>query len=192
IRYNNSPGDICEIIGRIAVLSLYTDCFKKNPLHLSKEELDNTEPLDQLIERIQQIPNTYTQLNPLVELPFYNNQIATPDLLFNTFLSTTLYPPPLNNSLLFINLTMAATTDNIMNYLKANTSKSFLLKVEPFTGDGTQDLYTWMECFEKAAAANRWDSKRKRDILPSFLYGVADEWQTTFYATQNTAGTPNW
>ncbi|CAG8535947.1 9894_t:CDS:2, partial [Scutellospora calospora] len=77
------------------------------------------------------------------ELPFYNNQIATPDLLFNTSLSTTLYPPLLNNPLLFINLIMAATTDDIMNYLKANTSRSLLLK------------------------------------------------QTTFYATQNTAGTPN-
>ncbi|CAG8440452.1 2103_t:CDS:1, partial [Scutellospora calospora] len=60
IRYNNSPGDIREIIGGIAVLSLYTDCFEKNPLYLSKEKLDNTEPLDQLIERIQQIPNAYT------------------------------------------------------------------------------------------------------------------------------------
>ncbi|CAG8637368.1 200_t:CDS:2, partial [Scutellospora calospora] len=68
--------------------------------------------------------------------------IATSDLLFNTSLSTTLYLPPLNNPLLFINLTMAATTDDIMNYLKANT--------------------------------------------------IADKWQTTFYATQNTAGTPNW
>ncbi|CAG8474033.1 11822_t:CDS:2, partial [Scutellospora calospora] len=52
-----------------------------------------------------------------------------------------------------------------MNYLKANTSRSLLLKVEPFTGD---------------------------DILTSFLHGVADEWQTTFYVTQNTAGTSNW
>ncbi|CAG8601312.1 6954_t:CDS:2, partial [Scutellospora calospora] len=162
IRYNNSPGDIHEIIRGIAVLSLYTDYFEKNPLHLSKEELDNTEPLDQLIERIQQIPNAYTQLNTLVELPFYNNQIATPDLLFNTSLSTTLYPSPLNNHLLFINLTMATTTDDIMNYLKANTSGSLLLKVELFTGD---------ECFEKATATNRWDSKRKRDILPGFLHG---------------------
>ncbi|CAG8505270.1 562_t:CDS:1, partial [Scutellospora calospora] len=59
IRYNNSSGDICKIIGGIAVLLLYTDCFEKNPLLLSKEELDNTEPLDQLIERIQQIPNAY-------------------------------------------------------------------------------------------------------------------------------------
>ncbi|CAG8496828.1 3094_t:CDS:2 [Scutellospora calospora] len=63
---------------------------------------------------------------------------------------------------------MAATTDDIMNYLKANT-----------------------KYFEKATTANRWDSKRKRDILPGFLHGVADEWQTTFYVTQNTAGTPN-
>ncbi|CAG8505251.1 561_t:CDS:2 [Scutellospora calospora] len=39
---------------------------------------------------------------------------------------------------------MAATTDDIMNYLKANISGSLLLK----------------------------DSKRKRDILPGFLYGV--------------------
>ncbi|CAG8493481.1 6665_t:CDS:2 [Scutellospora calospora] len=155
IRYNNSSSNIHEIIRGIAVLSLYTDCFEKNSLHLSEEELNNTEPLDQLIERIQQIPNAYTQLNSLVKLPFYNNQIATPDLLFNTLLSTTLYPLPLNNPLLFINLTIAITTDDIMNYPKANTSGSLLLKVELFTSDSTQDPYTWMECFEKAAAANR-------------------------------------
>ncbi|CAG8496809.1 3093_t:CDS:1, partial [Scutellospora calospora] len=59
IRYNNSSSDIREIIREIAVLSLYTDCFEKNLLHLSKEELDNTEPFDQLIEKIQQIPNAY-------------------------------------------------------------------------------------------------------------------------------------
>ncbi|CAG8523612.1 4059_t:CDS:2, partial [Scutellospora calospora] len=144
IRYNNSPGDIHEIIREIAVLLLYTDCFEKNSLHLSKEELDNTEPLDQLIERIQQIPNAYTQLNPLVELPFYNNQIDTSDLLFNTSLLTTLYPPPLNNPLLFINQTMATTTDDIMNYLKANTSESLLLKVEPFTGDDELFYNLWI------------------------------------------------
>ncbi|CAG8455754.1 2974_t:CDS:2, partial [Scutellospora calospora] len=78
--------------------------------------------------------------------------IVTSDLLFNTFLSTTLYLPLLNKPLLFINLTIATTTDDIMNYLKANT-----------------------KCFEKATAANRWDSKRKRDILPGFLYGILEE-----------------
>ncbi|CAG8440442.1 2102_t:CDS:2 [Scutellospora calospora] len=49
---------------------------------------------------------------------------------------------------------MAATTDDIMNYLKANTSGFFLLKVEHLLV---------------------MDSKRKRNILPCFLYGVADE-----------------
>ncbi|CAG8439246.1 3677_t:CDS:2 [Scutellospora calospora] len=41
----------------------------------------------------------------------------------------------------------STTTDNIMNYLKANTSKSLLLK----------------------------NSKGKRDIFPGFLHRVADE-----------------
>ena len=87
---------------------------------------------------------------------------------------------------------MATKTDDILNYLKANTSGSFLLKIELFTGDSTQDPYTWMECFEKAAAANRWDNKRKRDILPGFLHGIADEWQTTFYAGQAIGHNSNW
>ena len=52
IRYNNSPGDIREIIGGIGVLSLYTKCFEKNLLYLTKEELDNPEPVDQLKEKL--------------------------------------------------------------------------------------------------------------------------------------------
>ena len=83
------------------------------------------------------------------------------------------------------------TNEQILNYLKANTTGSVLLRVDPFLEDGTQDPYTWLESFEKATSANKWNATRKREVLSAFLHGMADEWQSTFYATQNTASNPN-
>src|SRR5260364_116821 len=54
-----------------------------------------------------------------------------------------------------------------------------LLRVEPFKGDGTQDPLTWLEDFDKAAQANKWNLARKKDIFAAFLRDNAEDWTTT-------------
>ena len=44
-----------------------------------------------------------------------------------------------------------------------------LLRIEPFRGDGTQDPLTWLDDFNRAAQANKWNLARKKDILAAFL-----------------------
>src|SRR6185437_7541510 len=89
------------------------------------------------------------------------------DLLFQT-------PPPSPK----LNM---ATIQNVYDYLINNDKGPTLLQIAPFYGNGTQDPLTWMANFEKAAVANKWNSRKKRDVLPAFLRDNADEWQQTFY-----------
>ena len=63
-----------------------------------------------------------------------------------------------------------------------------LLRVDPFKGDGTQDPLTWIENFNKATQANKWNLARKKDILAAFLRDNADNWTTTV-ADYNDRGT---
>ena len=54
-----------------------------------------------------------------------------------------------------------------------------LLRVDPFKGDGTQDPLIWIENFNKAIQANKWNLARKKDILAAFLRDNANDWTTT-------------
>src|SRR5260364_127714 len=64
-----------------------------------------------------------------------------------------------------------------------------LLRIVLFKGDGTQDPLTWLEDFNKASQANKWNLARKKDILAAFLRDNAEDWTTTVtdYADPGTA-----
>ncbi|CAG8478402.1 1671_t:CDS:2, partial [Scutellospora calospora] len=52
--------------------------------------------------------------------------------------------------------TNMANAQDVLDYLQNNQKENTLLRIEPFTGDGTQDPQTWLNSFEKTAAANNW------------------------------------
>src|SRR6185437_4530635 len=192
IRYQSSPGNIIDIIHLIAFTAVYSDFFEKNPLNLTDEELADREPIEDIFKQITlgtpYFPFASTLVhNPLSELPYFGVNLSTLNLTFNSSLPK---PKPIAKPL--VKTLAMATNDEILNYLKTNTTGSILLRIEPYLGDGTQDPYTWIESFEKAASANKWNAMRKREVLPAFLHGVADEWQQAFYGTQTTTGNPNW
>ena len=51
-----------------------------------------------------------------------------------------------------------------------------LVKVEPFYGKESEDPYEWMELFDRAAAANNWQTARLSDICAGFLREAAKDW----------------
>ena len=50
-----------------------------------------------------------------------------------------------------------------------------LFKIESFRGDGTQDPITWLESFEQAAKANRWNAIRQLELASAYLTDNAQE-----------------
>ena len=100
------------------------------------------------------------------------------DILFQT-----LPPSPVIN---LVNNPMA-TIQNVFDYLTDNDKGGMLLRIEPFRGDGTQDPLTWLDDFNRAAQANKWNLARKKDILAAFLRDNAEEWTATVTNYNNLA-----
>ena len=44
-----------------------------------------------------------------------------------------------------------------------------LFKIESFWGDGTQDPITWLENFEQATKANRWNAECQLELASAYL-----------------------
>ena len=80
-----------------------------------------------------------------------------------------------------------ATIQNVFDYLTDNDKGGMLLRIEPFRGDGTQDPLTWLDDFNRAAQANKWNLARKKDILAAFLRDNAEEWTATVANYDNLA-----
>ncbi|CAG8844092.1 36962_t:CDS:1, partial [Gigaspora margarita] len=138
---------------------VYTKYFEKNPLKLTDEELADREPIEDIFQQITsrtpyfKFASTLIH-NPLSELPYFETNLSTAHLTFNSSLSVPTLKPPVKKIKGKKTATMA-TNDQILNYLKTYTTGSILLRVEPFLGDRTQDPYTWMESFKNAAATNK-------------------------------------
>ncbi|CAG8665915.1 20534_t:CDS:2 [Gigaspora margarita] len=135
----------------------FIDSKKKEnikPFKFTEEELANREPIEDIFQQFTS-REPYFQYtsplihNPLSELPYFGINFSTLNLTFNSSLPTS---KPIAK-LLVKTITMASNNE-ILNYLKANTTGSILLRVDPFFEDRTQNPYTLMESFEKAALAN--------------------------------------
>jgi len=50
------------------------------------------------------------------------------------------------------------------------------MKINFFTGDGTQDPVEWLEEFERAAIANNWTAARQLALAPAYLKEIASAW----------------
>jgi hypothetical protein len=51
-----------------------------------------------------------------------------------------------------------------------------LITVEPFLGDGTQDPLSWLQEFQRACKANRWNDARRLELAPVYMKGIALDW----------------
>ena len=51
-----------------------------------------------------------------------------------------------------------------------------LMKINFFTGDGTQDPVEWLEEFEQAAIANNWTAARQLALASAYLKEIASAW----------------
>ena len=80
------------------------------------------------------------------------------------------------------NITMTTPKD-IHEYFEKNplSSHSNILRVEPFSGDGTQDPIPWMTAFEKAMMVNLWEDKKLIRMISAYLQDEAEEWWTAYY-----------
>ena len=169
-RYSSSPGNLTDIIRSIASLTIYTSCFHRNPFSLPAE----FEEEDRLHKDFEDYSDSIENLFALTPV---NTPQPSPTLL-PTRLPTPL-PLPIN---------AMTTAHDVLNYLREHEKGGMLLRIEPFKGDGTQDPLTWIEDFNKASQANKWNLGRKKDILAAFLRDNAEDWTTTINNYAN-AGT---
>ena len=82
---------------------------------------------------------------------------------------------------------LAATADAINTLVTAlqNRCEQTLITVEPFKGDSSQDPYTWITEFERAAQANHWENDRKLQLASVYLKGIAADWHRSLQPAPN-------
>src|SRR6185437_10499457 len=148
---SSSPGNLTNIICSIASLTIYTSCFHRNPFSLPAE-----------LEEEDHLHKDFEDYSDSLENLFTLTPVNTPQpspILSPARLPT---PPPLP-------INTMATAADVLHYLQENEKENMVLRVDPFKGDRTQDPLTWLEDFNKAAQANKWNLARKKDILAAFL-----------------------
>src|ERR1041384_5122395 len=70
-------------------------------------------------------------------------------------------------------LTAAADAINALATALQPGREQTLITIELFKGDGSQDPYTWITEFERAAQANHWENDRKLKLASVYLKGIA-------------------
>ena len=60
-----------------------------------------------------------------------------------------------------------------------------LITVEPFLGDGTQDPLTWLQEFQRACKANRWDDAHRLELALVYMKGIALDWYSSLNLQSN-------
>ena len=70
----------------------------------------------------------------------------------------------------------AATAMTELARALGTSGEKTLFKIESFRGDGTQDPITWLESFEQAAKANRWNAICQLELASAYLTDNTQEW----------------
>ncbi|HEY1247838.1 MAG TPA: retrotransposon gag family protein, partial [Nitrososphaera sp.] len=82
-------------------------------------------------------------------------------------------------------LTATADAINALATALQNGREQTLITVEPFKGDSSQDPYTWITEFERAAQANHWEDDRKFQLASVYLKGIAADWYRSLQPVPN-------
>ena len=94
-------------------------------------------------------------------------------------------PPPIQPNMGDAALTAAADAINALATALQTGREQTLITVEPFKGDGSQDPYTWITEFERAAQANHWENDRKLQLASVYLKGIAADWHRSLHPAPN-------
>src|SRR5207253_6335020 len=160
------------------------------PTKTTSDLSESTNPNNNLIDRIVQIlddlhiDNNY-QPNQNNQEEYNLDNFFTEDDLNNNLEAenqedsdlesiNTVQEEPINIAKLALQEAATAMTE-LARVLGTGGEKT-LFKIESFRGDGTQDPITWLESFEQAAKANRWNAIRQLELASAYLTDNAQEW----------------
>ena len=148
--------------------------------------LSHTPPL-QIIEELnsEEEPNQSNSEEDNLNNEEYTGEYHTPTL--SPIIAPQQPPPPLpiQPNMGDVALTAAADAINALATALQNGREQTLITVEPFKGDGSQDPYTWITEFERAAQANQWENDRKLQLASVYLKGIAADWYRSLHPAPN-------
>ena len=75
-----------------------------------------------------------------------------------------------------INQTYTNMTNALNNVPVAQPRELSLVRVDDFSEKTDDDPFEWIDQFERAATANRWEDARKLEIAQGYFKGAAADW----------------
>src|SRR5207253_9382063 len=160
------------------------------PTNTTSDLSESTNPNNNLVDRIVQIlddlhiDNNY-QTNQNNQEEYNLDNFFTEDNLNNNLEAENQEDSDLESinimqdeviSMAVLALQEAATAMTELARALGTSSEKTLFKIESFRDDRTQDPITWLESFEQAAKANRWNAIRQLELASAYLTDNAQEW----------------